>query len=251
MGWLEDLTGGIEKATGVVEDVGELAGSVRQATQKISSPSGLPNLNVVATNIQAAIDRGETLTPAQQNNKRLCESKGWIFYPAGGVYSMDTYSSGGGTNAGIQTVGLFEDVGTSVLSSAATSAIQNATQGGVGGLPVPWFKGPGGALQMPWSDPRIPEYLKQFALDDAYLKTYVRAPRGYVIVRDASGRPFAVLRQIARQFGIWKPAAKPPISATDWKHYKRNKVIERKLVKIARPALRAHSRPSKTTKKGR
>ena len=252
MGWLDDLTSGIETATGVVEDVGELAGAVRGATQNISSPKGQPDLNVVARNIQAAIDRGETLTSAQQNNMKLCQARGWVFYPAGsGVYNMDTYSSGGGSNAGIQTVGLFEDLGTAALSGAATAAVQSATQGGVGGLPVPWFKGPNGALQMPWSDPRIPEYLKQFALDDAYLKTYVRAPRGYVIVRDASGRPFAVLRQIARQFGIWKPAAKPPISATDWKHYKRNKQIEKKLVKIARPALRAHSRPSKTTTKRR
>jgi len=115
-----------------------------------------------------------------------------------------------------------------------------------GGLPVPFWKGPGGKLQMPWSDPRVPEYLKQFSLDDAYLKPYYRAPRGYVIVRDASGRPFAVNKTIAKQFGIWKQPAKPPISATDWKHYKRNQQIEKKLLKIAAPAIRHRHKSTKT-----
>lgn len=130
------------------------------------------------------------------------------------------------------------------LAMSQTSGIQ---QQGAGGLPVPWWKGPGGKLQLPWNDPRIPEYLKQFALDDAYLKTYYRAPRGYVIIKDASGRPFAVNKAIAKSFGLWRPAAKPPISATDWKHYKRNQVIEKRLRKIAAPALRKSRKSSSTT----
>lgn len=134
------------------------------------------------------------------------------------------------------------------LAAAQTGAIQSSSPGG---LPVPWWKGPGGKLQMPWNDPRIPEYLKQFALDDAYLKPYYRAPRGYVVLHDASGKPFAVNKAMAKAFGLWKPAAKPPISATDWKHYKRNKTIEKRLRKIAGPALRKSSRSSSTTKKKR
>lgn len=134
------------------------------------------------------------------------------------------------------------------LAAAQTGAIQSSSPGG---LPVPWWKGPGGKLQMPWNDPRIPEYLKQFALDDAYLKPYYRAPRGYVVLRDANGKPFAVNKEIAKSFGLWKPAAKPPISATDWKHYKRNKTIEKRLKKIAGPALRKHSRAAAPAKKKR
>lgn len=122
-------------------------------------------------------------------------------------------------------------------ASAATGTAMVVAQG-AGGLPVPWWKGPGGKLQMPGSDPRIPEYLKSFALDDAYLKIYYRAPRGYVIVRDSQGRPFAVNKKIAQSFGVWKPAAKPPISATDWKNYKRNQTIEKRLLAIAAPAMR-------------
>lgn len=133
-------------------------------------------------------------------------------------------------------------------------ATQAAASGGAGGLPVPWWKGPGGKLQLPWNDPKIAEYLKPYALDDAYLKTYVRAPKGFVVLRDASGRPFAVQKEIAKFFGLWKPAAKPPISATDWKHYKRNKQIEKKLKKVAAPVIRearASARRSATTKKRR
>lgn len=253
MGWVENLTQGIEQATEVVEDVGEFAGAVRGATQHISSPSGTPDLNTIATNIQAKIDRGETLTPAQVNNMKLCQQRGWVFYPAASsassTYDLDYYS-GGGSNAGIQQASLFGDVG-EALGMTPPEGTTNvpATLAG-GGAALPWWRGPGGKLQMPWNDPQIATYLKQFALDDSYLRTYVRAPRGYVIVRDAQGRPFAVLRQIARQFGLWRAAAKPPISATDWKHYKRNKQIEKKLIKIARPALRAHSRPA-AAKKGR
>lgn len=115
-----------------------------------------------------------------------------------------------------------------------------------GGMPMPtkqvvptmWWQGPGGKLQAPWRDPRIPQYLRQFALDDAYLKTYYRAPKGYVVIRDDQGRPFAVNKAIARQFGIWKPHKKPPISISDWQAYQKSQRVERKLMKIAGPALR-------------
>lgn len=127
------------------------------------------------------------------------------------------------------------------MAAAGNTALAKTSPGG---LPVPFWKGPGGKLQMPWNDPRIPEYLKQFALDDAYLKIYYRAPRGYVIVKDANGKAFAVNKKIAQQFGLWHPAAKPPISATDWKHYRRAKSIEKKLLKISREAHRKHARPA-------
>lgn len=143
----------------------------------------------------------------------------------GGSKAMVPYSSSGG--------GLPALPG---LAAAGTTAAIAATS--AGGLPIPWWKGPGGKLQMPWNDPRIPEYLKQFALDDAYLKTYVRAPRGYVVIRDANGKPFAVNRFIAQKFGLWRPTAKPPISATDWKHFRKNKLIERRIRKNFGSAIR-------------
>lgn len=104
---------------------------------------------------------------------------------------------------------------------------------------IPWWKGPGGKLQLPWNDPRVPEFLKQFSLDDSYLKVYYRAPRGYVVLRDAQGRPFAVMKQVAKQFGLWKPSPKPPISVTDWRCLRRAESVERKLRKICpKPRVR-------------
>lgn len=129
---------------------------------------------------------------------------------------------------------------------------QAAASGGPGGLPVPWWKGAGGKLQLPWNDAQIAEYLKPYALDDAYLKPYYRAPKGFVVVRDGSGRPFAVKKEIAKFFGLWRPTAKPPISATDWKHFKRNKAIEKKLTKVAAPVIakaRKAARDSASRKK--
>jgi len=132
---------------------------------------------------------------------------------------------------GLQQVGLF-NANSAIASNTAT---QQQTQ--AGGL-IPWWRGPGGKLQFPWSDPRVPEFLKAFALDDSALKIFYRAPKGYVIVKDPTGRPYAVMKDVARKFGLWTPPAKPPISATDWKNYKRNKIIEKRLLKIAAPAMR-------------
>jgi len=113
---------------------------------------------------------------------------------------------------------------------------------GTGGLP--WWKGPGGKLQAPWSDPRVPEILKSFSLDDAYLKTYYRAPKGYIVLRDSSGRPFACLKTIAKQFGLWHAKPKPIISIRDWHSYQRAERVEKKLLHIAKRAMakRGHRR---------
>lgn len=150
---------------------------------------------------------------------------------------------------GIQQVNAVVPSNSMPLPAMQTQAAQ---QGGPGGLPVPFWKGPGGKLQMPWNDPRVAEYLKPYSLDDAYLKPYYRAPKGFVVLKDGSGRPFAVQKEIAKFFGLWKPAAKPPITATDWKHYKRNKAIEKKLTKVAAPVIakaRKAARDSASRKK--
>lgn len=155
-------------------------------------------------------------------------------------------------------------VGGAALGAAGFEAAKQFGSGGApsslpaipssyGGVPVttqgiknvgflPAWRGPGGKLQWPWQDPRIPEYLKQFALDDAYLKPCVRAPRGYVVLRDAEGKPFAVNKMIARQFKLWKPKAKPIISVRDWHSYQRAQRVEKKLRKIASKALRHRGR---------
>lgn len=126
-------------------------------------------------------------------------------------------------------------------------------QAGAGGLPVPWFKGAGGKLQAPWQDPRIPQTIRQFALDDAYLRQALRAPRGFVVVRDREGRPYAVERSVAVKMRLWKPARKPPISAGDWRRYQTASRVAKKLMKLAGPEIRKRAKKAApcTTKKGR
>ena len=47
----------------------------------------------------------------------------------------------------------------------------------------------------------------------------LKAPRGYVIVEcpENSGRKVAMLKELARKYGYWKPRKKPPISVKDWR----------------------------------
>lgn len=141
-----------------------------------------------------------------------------------------TVTSGGKS----QQLPVLSGLSVPAVAAATTSAIASTSPGG---LPVPWWKGPGGKLQLPWNDPNIAEQLKPYALDDAYLKPYYRAPKGFVVVRDSSNRPFALQKDIAKFFHLWRPAAKPPISATEWKHYKSNKRIEKKLTEVAKPVI--------------
>src|SRR3972149_6302233 len=162
MGFLDDLTEGIEQFTDVVEVVGEAAG----ATQKLlKTGRGLPDLNIVAAGIQAKINAGTPLTGNELSNKALIEKQGYVFTSAN-TYPLEYYS-GAGSQPGIQKAGLLSDVVSAFGGGAAPGvipAVAAAAAGDAGGLPVPWWKGPGGALQLPWNDPRIPGFLSQFAL---------------------------------------------------------------------------------------
>lgn len=76
----------------------------------------------------------------------------------------------------------------------------------------------------------------QAVIVDPIIDTIHRAPRGYVIVEypENSGRKMAMLKTVARQFGYWKPAAKPPISATEYKQAKAADKVGRKLMTVAK-----------------
>lgn len=163
------------------------------------------------------------------------------------VSDIANYSAPSQQVAGIQQASL-------PAIPAAKVQLPALAAGGATSVGIPWWTGPGGKLQAPWSDPKMAstgmdQYGRPLVLDDAYLKPYYRAPKGYVVVRDPNGRPYAMNKWYARKIGMWKPAAKPPISATDWKHYKRNKAIEKKLKKIVPPSLRTKRIVAK--KKGR
>ena len=80
------------------------------------------------------------------------------------------------------------------------------------------------------------EALKQFAIPANALRTYFRAPPGFVIVRDANGQVFGVLKSIAKQAGIWKPSKKPPISVRQWSSLKRANSTVNKIKRINKMA---------------
>lgn len=106
-------------------------------------------------------------------------------------------------------------------------------QTGGGWNPLKWVpRGPGGRMQLPWNDPSVPAFLKQFALDDSFIKPAMRAPKGYVIIRDADGQPYPVLKKVAQQFGLWKPGKKPPISVGEYQALKKADRTVKKMRKI-------------------
>lgn len=151
----------------------------------------------------------------------------------------------------VSTAAAAAGVVTKLVRGSSGKAVKALNQGlnMVGGLPgldikeggggpglIP--KGPDGKWQMPWNDPNIPKQLKQFAIDDAYLKTYYRAPHGYVVLRDEDGRPFGVRKEIAKYYKMWKPADRPPISVGDWHHLQGANRVVKKFRSMEKKAMR-------------
>lgn len=69
------------------------------------------------------------------------------------------------------------------------------------------------------------------------VETRLKAPKGFVIVDmpDGSGKK-AVEKTLARKCGLWKPAPKPPITASEWKTLKKADRVKKKAKKIAQTA---------------
>lgn len=136
--------------------------------------------------------------------------------------------------------------GLPVLTGVGTNRSPGLPQpapGSTGSFGIP--RGPGGRMQLPWNDPSVPAFLKQFALDDSYIRPAMRAPRGYVIVRDPDGQPYPILKSIAQKFRLWKPGKKPPISVRDWQALKRSDRTIKKLRKIVTMTTRVDKHVSK------
>lgn len=84
--------------------------------------------------------------------------------------------------------------------------------------------------------PQTAEFLKQFQLPSSSIRLVPRAPAGYVVLYDASGQPFAILKQIARAFKLWRPKQKPPISVRDWNALKRGARTVNKMKRVVKLA---------------
>jgi len=90
-------------------------------------------------------------------------------------------------------------------------------------------------------DPNVAAYLKQFAIDDRFLKSYHRAPKGYVVLKDVNGDAYGLPKNLAKQYAGWKPAKKPPISVRDWSAMQRAKTVMKKLRVIEKEGRRLAS----------
>lgn len=72
------------------------------------------------------------------------------------------------------------------------------------------------------NDPNIVEALRPFAISKGNLRVSYRSPsKGFVIRYDSNGDPFAIPKNIARQYLGWKPSKKPPISVSEWEGLKK------------------------------
>lgn len=107
---------------------------------------------------------------------------------------------------------------------------------GFGGLPAlpgqgaPPIVGDRGWFQ---NDPNIADALKPFAISMTNLRTVYRSPlKGYVVVRDVKGDPYALPKPMARKYAGWRPSKKPPISVGEWEAVKRADRTIKKVKKI-------------------
>lgn len=81
-------------------------------------------------------------------------------------------------------------------------------------------------------DPNVHAHLKQYAISERFLKTYYRAPKGAVILKDEAGKPYGLPKAVAKMYGMWKPAKKPPISVTAWTAFQHSKHVMKQLASI-------------------
>lgn len=134
-------------------------------------------------------------------------------------------------------------VGNALALAGAASAVSSAFGGSKslpalpgGGLPaLPGTSA--GALATMGSrgifrnDANVADWVKPFAISKGDLRVQYRAPKGFVVLHDSVGDPYAVPKQVARMLG-WKPASKPPISVGDWNAVKKADRTVKKMKKI-------------------
>lgn len=137
--------------------------------------------------------------------------------------------------------------------AGAVSALSNRSGGSGSGLPMlpsgrgglPMLPGTAGAPSIVGdrsifrNDPNIAEALKQWAISKGNLRVSYRSPmKGYVVVRDSNGDPFALPKDLARKYAGWKAGKKPPISVGDWQAVKRADKTVKKVRKVMTTMIR-------------
>jgi len=125
-------------------------------------------------------------------------------------------------------------VGNAVFGGGSKQAALPALPSGGMPLPIPGMGAPTtmGDRGIFQNDPNVIEAVKPWAISKANLKTYYRAPKGFVIVYDQVGDPYALPRKMAMWLRLWKPSPKPPISVGDYQSLKRADRTAKKVKKI-------------------
>jgi hypothetical protein len=102
-------------------------------------------------------------------------------------------------------------------------------------------------------DPNVHAALKPYAIDNRFLKSMYRGPRGYVVLKDPNGDAYAIPKWLAKAYGMWRPKKKPPISVRQWQAMKRTRSTMKtlnKVEKVGRELARfsgGHKRPAQAS----
>jgi len=94
------------------------------------------------------------------------------------------------------------------------------------------------------NDANVQDWMKPYAISKGDLRVQYRAPKGFVVLHDSVGDPYAVPKQIARMVG-WRPSAKPPISVGDWNAVKKADRTVKKMRKIFAVTTRVDNQVSR------
>jgi len=116
-------------------------------------------------------------------------------------------------------------------------------------MPMPTYQGAQAAPAVSGNLPCTVASLRPVELPQTAMRVYYRAPKGYVII-PVQGVKRCLRKDVARQFG-WKPNKKPPISATQWGHYKSAEKVKKILRKVASKEITEARRSAKASAKKR
>lgn len=112
---------------------------------------------------------------------------------------------------------------------AGSTAVRSA---GGAGLPMNPMAGQRSIFK---NDPNVIAAIKPYVISAGNLRTFHRAPKGYVIMKDEVGDPMGVPKFLARRMG-WKPAKKPLLSVRDTQAIRHAGVAIKKLQKAEKMA---------------
>lgn len=147
--------------------------------------------------------------------------------------------------------GMVPGLGTALTVASVGMNVMGGIRGsGSGGMPpmpgMPSMPGMG-ERKIFRNDANVPDALKPYVISRGDLKSYHRAPAGFVIRHDQNGDAFAVPKKIARDYFGWKPAKKPLLSIRDTNAIRRAGTVINKLKKFEKTVQKiANFRAPKT-----